>query len=162
MSPSERANITSIESMRCLDSFDMRWAGRVTRMYNSRMPKAIFYGELRQGDRGAPRKYFKDQHGNWSNSSLNLVFNTASGRKWPRTSQQHTTLRRAGKQQQQRSVKHETPWTPQSNLQLTGHMCTQTARVCKLRIGLHSHQSACHQASSSSQWSSQAKKMPTC
>ena len=59
----ERAtcNTTSMESMLMLRQ--LRWAGHVSRMDNSRMPKAVFYGELRQGkgDRGAPRKRFKDQ-----------------------------------------------------------------------------------------------------
>ena len=62
---------------------------------------------------------------NRSDSLLKLVLNTASGSTWPRTetsgerpsSQQRTTLRRAGKQQQQRNVKDKR--TPQANLQLT-------------------------------------------
>ena len=42
---------------------EIRWAGHVSRMDNSRMPKAIVNGELHQGkhDRWAPRKRFKDQ-----------------------------------------------------------------------------------------------------
>ena len=41
----------------------LRWAGHLTLMESSRMPKAVFYGELSQGKRdcGAPRKRFKDQ-----------------------------------------------------------------------------------------------------
>jgi transcription termination factor 2 len=34
----------------------LRWAGHVSRMDDTRIPKAVFYCELRQGrrDRGAP------------------------------------------------------------------------------------------------------------
>ena len=41
----------------------LRWAGHLSRMEDTRLPKAVFYGELCQGkrDRGAPRKRFKDQ-----------------------------------------------------------------------------------------------------
>ena len=56
-----RADTTSVEAMLMLRH--LRWAGHVTRMASSRMPKAVFYRELSQGkrDRGAPRKHFKDQ-----------------------------------------------------------------------------------------------------
>ena len=38
-------------------------AGHVTRMEDVRMPKAVFFSELREEkrDRGAPRKRYKDQ-----------------------------------------------------------------------------------------------------
>eukprot|EP00058_Branchiostoma_floridae_P021032 XP_002606522.1 hypothetical protein BRAFLDRAFT_91894 [Branchiostoma floridae] len=46
-----------------LMSKQLRRAGHLSRMEESRMPKAVFYGELCQGkrDRGAPRKRYKDQ-----------------------------------------------------------------------------------------------------
>ena len=57
----ERVDTTSVEAMLMLRQ--LRWTGHVTRMDSSRMPKAVFYGELSQGkrDRGAPRKRFKDR-----------------------------------------------------------------------------------------------------
>ncbi|XP_068689226.1 uncharacterized protein [Montipora foliosa] len=57
----ERADITSIEAM--LLTRQLRWAGHLSRMEDTRVPKAVFYGEMCQGkrDRGAPRKRFKDQ-----------------------------------------------------------------------------------------------------
>ena len=57
----ERANLPSLEAMLLLKQ--LRWARHVSRMENSRMPKAVFYGELCQDkcDTGAPRKRFKDQ-----------------------------------------------------------------------------------------------------
>ena len=46
-----------------LASVQLRWADHVTRMEDVRMPKAVFFSELREGkrDRGAPRKRYKDQ-----------------------------------------------------------------------------------------------------
>ena len=57
----ERADIISIEAM--LLTRQLRWAGHLSRMEGTRLPKAVFYWELCQGkrDRGAPRKRFKDQ-----------------------------------------------------------------------------------------------------
>ena len=40
----------------------IRWAGHVSRMADSRIPKQLFYGQLKNGQRkiGAPRKRYKD------------------------------------------------------------------------------------------------------
>ena len=44
-------------------TIQLRWVGHLSRMEDTRLPKAVFYGEPCQGkrDRGAPRKRFKDQ-----------------------------------------------------------------------------------------------------
>ena len=57
----ERASLPSIESI--LLQVQLHWAGHVTRMEDVRMPKAVFFSELKEGkrDRGAPRKRYKDQ-----------------------------------------------------------------------------------------------------
>ena len=41
----------------------LRWAGHVSRMNDTRMPKSVFFNQLSKGkrDRGAPRKRYKDQ-----------------------------------------------------------------------------------------------------
>ncbi|KAI8484474.1 hypothetical protein Bbelb_377450 [Branchiostoma belcheri] len=57
-----KANLHSIETMQT--TRQIRWAGHLARMEDSRMPKAVFYGELCQRKRekqGSPRKRFKDQ-----------------------------------------------------------------------------------------------------
>ena len=40
----------------------MQWAGHVSRIADSRIPKQLFYGQLNNGQRkiGAPRKRYKD------------------------------------------------------------------------------------------------------
>ena len=57
----EQASLPSIEAMLMLRQ--LRWAGHVSRMDDTRIPKAMFYGELCQGrrDRGAPRRFYMDQ-----------------------------------------------------------------------------------------------------
>ena len=56
----ERAGMPSVEEM--ITTCQLRWTGHVTRMENSRLPKAVFYGELKEGSRkvGAPRLRYKD------------------------------------------------------------------------------------------------------
>ena len=60
-SPQENQHVQHIESILLL--VQLRLAGHVTRMEDVRMPKAVFFTELREGkrDRGAPRKRYKDQ-----------------------------------------------------------------------------------------------------
>ena len=57
----KRASLLSLEST--LLQQQLRWSGHVARMEDSRMPKAVFFGELREGKRkcGAPKKRYKDQ-----------------------------------------------------------------------------------------------------
>ena len=56
----ERANLSSIITM--MRKTQIRWAGHVSRMADSRIPKQLFYGQLKNGQRkiGGPRKRYKD------------------------------------------------------------------------------------------------------
>ena len=57
----ERANLSSVVTM--IRKAQMRWAGHVSRMADSKIPKKkIIYGRLKkgQGKVGAPRKRYKD------------------------------------------------------------------------------------------------------
>ena len=57
----KRASLLSKESI--LLQVQLRWTGRVTRIEDVRMPKAVFFSELQEGkrDHSAPRKRYKDQ-----------------------------------------------------------------------------------------------------
>ena len=56
----ERANLPSVITM--MHKAQIQWAGPVARMADSRIPKQLFYGQLKKGQRkiGAPRKRYKD------------------------------------------------------------------------------------------------------
>ena len=55
-----RTNLPSIHTL--LQKAQLRWAGHVARMPDSRLPKQLLYGELQVGKRskGRPRKRYKD------------------------------------------------------------------------------------------------------
>ena len=55
-----RAHTGSVEAL--VTVAQLRWAGNVQRMANNRLPKAVFYSELRQGkmSHGGQKLQFKD------------------------------------------------------------------------------------------------------
>jgi len=55
-----RAHTVNVEAL--ITVSQLRWAGHVRQMANSRLPKAVFYSELRQGKRshGGLKLRFKD------------------------------------------------------------------------------------------------------
>ena len=55
-----RAHTGSVEAL--VTVAQLRWAGNVQRMANNRLPKAVFYSELRQGkmSHGEQKLQFKD------------------------------------------------------------------------------------------------------
>ena len=55
-----RAKMSSIEAT--LTASQLRWTGHIIRMNDSRLPKAVFYGELTEGKRlrGGQRLRYKD------------------------------------------------------------------------------------------------------
>ena len=151
----ERADTTSVEAMLMLRQ--LRWAGHVTRMDSSRMPKAVFYGELSQGkrDRGAPRKRFKDQlkrqltqagidHSEWEA----LAEDREEWRGTIKTAADNFEEGRKTAAAEKRQRRKDSASQPVTDTTFT---CPSCSRACRSRIGLHSHQRACRRASTSSQ-----------
>ena len=56
----EKSKLSSIVTM--IRKAQMEWAGHVSRMVDSRIPKQFFYGQLKNGQKkvGALRKRYKD------------------------------------------------------------------------------------------------------
>ena len=150
-----RADTTSVEAMLMLRQ--LHWAGHVTRMASSRMPKAVFYGELSQGkrDRGAPRKRFKDQlkrqltqagidHSEWEA----LAEDREEWRGTIKTAADNFEEGRKTAAAEKRQRRNDSASQPVTDTTFT---CPSCSRACRSRIGLHSHQRACRRACTSSQ-----------
>ena len=151
----QRADITSVESMLMIRQ--LRWAGHVSRMDDSRMPKAVFYSELCQGkrDRGAPRKRYKDQLKRQLNQAdINsseweqLAENRSEWRATIKSSSGNFEKDRRAAAAEKRQRRKASASQPPSD---TTHVCPQCATVCKSRIGLFSHLRACRRTNLPSQ-----------
>ena len=141
----EEANCTSIEAMMIKNQ--LRWAGHVVRMTDSRLPKQLFYSELSDGSRkvGKPRKRFKDSlkenlklcdinYRTWETDAMERsVWRTkvkCGTEKFEVRRKQHLENRRAARLNRQ---EHPRPPLPPDNT------CPNCDRTCGSRIGLISH-----------------------
>ncbi|CAH1266354.1 Hypp3340 [Branchiostoma lanceolatum] len=143
----ERANLPSMEAL--LLSKQLRWAGHLSRMEDSRMPKAVFYSELCQGkrDRGAPRKRYKDQLKRQLSSAGIPV------KEWENIANDRNAWRAATKRGAEsfETARRESAAEKRSHRKAAaaqsaptqGFTCPACSRVCGSRIGLHSHRRAC-------------------
>ena len=153
--------ITNVEVLRRADMPSMfgllsqrrlRWLGHVYRMEDERIPKAILYGELSEGQRlkGRPRMRFMDvckrdlkssniDHNTWESTAANRVLWRASvktGVKNAETSRrQHLFLKRDEK-------KERDPTVPTASI----FVCNNCQRDCHSRLGLYSHTRSCGQS----------------
>ncbi|KAI8499112.1 hypothetical protein Bbelb_228760 [Branchiostoma belcheri] len=142
-----RANLQSMEAM--LMTRQLRWAGHLARMEDSRMPKAVFYGELCQGkrDRGAPRKRFKDQ------LKRQLIAADIPVKEWESLASDRSAwraatregaekLEKARKEVAEDKRRRRKAAVTQPTAAVT-FSCPSCRRTCGSRIGLHSHMRAC-------------------
>ena len=137
----ERARMPNVEEM--VTTCQLRWTGHVTRMENSRLPKAIFYGELKKGSRKveAPRLRYKDvfkrhlkitnEHDNWRGKAEDHVA-------WKKVvACAATAIRRKNKQiwtdRRLRKLELATP-----SMEAT-HRCDTCSGTFRTAIGLSSH-----------------------
>lgn len=141
----QRCDITSIEAM--LVQRQLRWTGHVIRMEDCRLPKAVLYGELSEGQRnvGAPKKRFKDQLKknlktcNIVPDDLELLAHERSEWRLACRNGLDTFERTRNRTREERRLRRhrevflnpDRVWT-----------CDECGRVCGSRIGLDSHLSA--------------------
>ena len=145
----EKANSTSIEAM--LMTRQLRWAGHLSRMEDTRLPKAVFYGELKEGkrDRGAPRKRYKDQlrrqlkaadipEDNWETCAR-------SRESWRGQIKRGSTAFEINRREAlvEKRRKRKEPKPSEQSLPTQVFPCPRCNRLCRSRIGLHSHMRAC-------------------
>ena len=148
----EETNSTSIEAI--IIRHQLRWAGHVVRMPDSRLPKKIMYSELRNGQRnqGGQFKRFKDVlKANLKKCLINTNDweNTAMDRPaWQQNiyrGSQHFEQQRRRQMDDKRNRRKERERLVEACLQQQrpadgGWMCHHCGRVCGSRIGLFSHQ----------------------
>ena len=139
-----RGNIPSIEAL--IVKSQLRWCGHLVRMPDTRLPKRVFYSELKEGtrQRGGQRKRYKDNLKKYLRKSY-ITSDT-----WEEVALERNTWRHICHE----GVNHMECDRVQHNInrriarkhrqnnpvaQTTGYVCSTCGRVCGSRIGLNSH-----------------------
>ena len=141
-----RAGLPSIYTL--LKQRRLRWLGHVRRMSDSRIPKALLYGELSNGSRarGRPKLRYKDVIKNdmkQTGIDLGTWEETSSDRpRWRTTLAQHlkTGEEKLRETWEERRQKRKAIINTSQAAVFT---CNNCGRTCLSRIGLHSHSRRC-------------------
>ena len=141
----QRASLPSIESI--LLQVQLRWAGHITRMEDVRIPKAVIFNELQEGnrDRGARRQRYKDQlkrqlvrAGISHQSRQQEASDRDSWRSPVRKASCEFEAERHKAAKEKRRRQKERAASQSSSTQT--FVCPKCSRVFASRIGLYSHQ----------------------
>ena len=145
-----RTNISVLDEACCpsmesiLVSHQLRWAGHVVRMDDSRLPKCVFYGELKDAFRapGGPKKRYKDglklslQHCNINTKSWeSSARNRSLWRSITHTGVEELEKRRRELLEEKRTRRTTPPPSSPSAI----FPCPTCGKKCASRIGLFSH-----------------------
>ena len=123
----------------------LRWSGHLVRMNDDRIPKALFYGQLKTGcrTRGDQRKIYKDVIKS-TLKSCSIRLNTWEATATNRTLWRHTCHTGLQDFEQKRLQIIKDRRTQRTNGQLpqgpaTTYDCSICGRQCASRIGLYNH-----------------------
>lgn len=141
----QRAGSVSVEAL--ITSSQLRWAGHVRQMSDNRLPKAVFYAELKEGkrSRGGQKLRFKDvlkRHmRNTGISPESWEEQALQREKWQRTLK--TAVAAVEKKRQKEYEKaHE---RRHYSTAAKDFVCSKCHRCCRSRAGLLAHMRACLQ-----------------
>ena len=139
----QRANLSSIEATLSLSQ--LRWAGHLVRMEDSRLPKQLFYGELSAGKRhtGRPKLRYKDS------LKANLKKTGIEVSTWERQAAERASWRttinkkvknseqtRQKSREEKRAAAKLKPTTISTSTSVACQVCN---RICASEFGLRSH-----------------------
>lgn len=146
----EEANTTSMEAK--IVRHQLRWAGHIVRMPDTRLPKKIMYSELKNGQRndGGQHKRYKDVlKCNLKKCQIDTINweTAAKGRpKWRRIvysgvehlekSRRKLEAERRNRRKERATARDGVPAQPSV---ATTNVCCHCNKVCASRIGLFSH-----------------------
>ena len=141
-----RCSITGIEAM--IIKSQLRWSGHIARMLIDRIPKQIFYGEVESGQRprGGQMKRYRDvlkssmkaseiNPDSWESDTLVRP----GWRKICHTGMATFEANRLAKLTKKRTRRIKR-FNNHPQLDAETFTCAVCGRVCRSRIGLHSHQ----------------------
>ena len=149
-----RADLPSIHTL--LKKAQVRWAGHIVRMPNTRLPKRLFYGELTEGKRsqGGQKKRYKDTL-KVSLKSFNISPNTWEIEALNRPVWRSNTSKGATSYEQNRIAEARRKRVlrkSRDNSMVADHLCPTCGRGFRARIGLISHSRTHRTRSYSTQW----------
>ena len=136
----EKSGLPSIESL--LIQRQLRWTGHVVRMSDSRIPKMLLYGQLKEGHRdlGRPHKRFKDTlKTNLKVCDIDIASweSEALGRsRWRQLSSRGT---KAFERKRTLAIQEKRERRKQGKTSGEDFPCNTCGKCCASRIGLYSH-----------------------